>query len=789
MRYKLSEIAKIAGGRFAGADGEVRRVITDSRTVPAGDATLFVAIRTANRDGHAYISELYERGVRGFIVTEDFDTQPFTEAGFVHATDTVRALQLLAADWRGRFRGKVVGITGSYGKTVVKEWIAQLAPAGVELFRSPKSWNSQTGVALSLLSAKGTEDYIIIEAGISQGGEMDALWRMIRPTVGILTSVGGAHVENFASQAELLDEKLKLFEGCPVVIFDSAVADVGRAIRERYPTAKVIDASRAEVAPSAAEIPPQEDDFARSNAAIAATFWATEGHTPSQEALAALQPVATRLEVKDGLYNSLIINDTYNADIASLEIALGYLSRMAGGRAKTVILGEMTTRTSHKNDSYPRIATLVKDAGAERFVGIGAAMKQCATEFGAGGAYHPTVDDFLRSLTSTDLAGRAILIKGQALDRVSHALERQSHTTTMEIDLDALITNLALYRRLVGSGVGVMPMIKASGYGHGSFEIASTLQGQGVDYLAVAFADEGVALRQSGITAPIVVLNADAGSFAQMIRHRLEPEIYNFLSLSEFIATVKSHGEALYPIHIKLDTGMHRLGFGSGDIDRLNSALAADSRSVKVATVFSHLAAAEDPLEDDFTRGQIALFEDMSHRIISHLGYPVRRHIANTAGAERFPEARMDMVRIGIGLYGIGLEGARLVATLKTRIVRIAELGAGDTVGYNRRGVVARPSRIATIPIGYADGLNRALGNGRWSSLVGGVAAPTVGNICMDSCMIDITGTDAREGDEVVIFSAAAGNTVVDMAHALGTIPYEILTTVSTRVKRIYIKD
>jgi alanine racemase len=783
MRYRLSEIAKVGGGRFSGVDCEVRRVIIDSRTVPVDGATLFVAIRTVSRDGHAYIGELYERGVRGFIVGEDFDTAPFPEAGFVKTPDTVDALQQLAADWRGRFVGKVVGITGSYGKTVVKEWIAQLAPTGVELFRSPKSWNSQTGVALSVLAAKGTEDYVVIEAGISLPGEMDALWRIIRPEVGILTSVGQAHAENFASRAELLEEKLKLFKGCPEIIYNGA--DMGRVIGALFLTARLVDAS-------AAEIPQEEDDFARSNAAIAATFWAEEGYTPSQQSLAALQPVATRLEVKEGLYNSIIINDTYNADIASLEIALGYLGRMAGGRAKTVILGEMTTRTTHtthKNDSYRLLSQLLRDATIDRFVGIGSEMKACVENFGAGGAYFATVDDFLRSVTSADLAGRAVLVKGASLDRASHALERQSHTTVMEIDLDALIANLALYRRLVGSGVGIMPMIKASGYGHGSFEIANTLCGQGVDYLAVAFADEGVALRDAGITAPSVVLNADAGSFAQMIRHRLEPEIYNFISLAEFTALVKSHGETQYPIHIKLDTGMHRLGFGAGDIDRLNTALAADSRYVRVATIFSHLAAADDPAEDDFTRGQIALFDTMSSGIIDRLGYPVRRHIANTKGAERFPEARMDMVRIGIGLYGIGMEGARLVATLKTRIVRIAELETGETVGYNRRGVITRRSRIATIPIGYADGLNRALGNGRWSPLVGGIPAPTVGNICMDSCMIDITGTDAQEGDEVVIFSAVEGNTVEDMARVLGTIPYEILTTVSARVKRIYIKE
>jgi alanine racemase len=782
MRYKLSEIAQIGGGQFAGVDGEVRRVTTDSRTVAVDGETLFVAIRTANRDGHAYIGELYERGVRGFIVAEDFDTEPFSEAGFIKVADTVGALQLLAADWRGRFVGKVVGITGSYGKTVVKEWIAQLAPAGVELFRSPKSWNSQTGVALSVLKAKGSEDYIVIEAGISQPGEMDALWRMIRPTVGILTSIGNAHAENFNGRDQLVGEKLKLFEECPVVIYDSAVANVGQTLHETYPTAKLIDAS-------ATNASQDQTDFAQSNRAIATVFWTEEGYAPSPEAVAALQPIATRLEVKEGLYNSVIINDTYNADIASLEIALGYLGRVAGARPKTVVMGEINTLKGREQQTYSQIARLAKDAGVDNFVGIGATMKACAEDFGAGGAYFGTVDDYLRSVTSAQLAGRAILVKGASLERVSHALERQSHTTTMEIDLDALIANLALYRRLVGAGVGIMPMIKASGYGHGSFEIANTLCGQGVDYLAVAFADEGVALREAGITAPIVVLNADAGSFGLMIRHRLEPEIYNFTSLAEFTDLARSYGERDYPIHIKLDTGMHRLGFGAEDIDRLNKVLSADSRYVRVATVFSHLAAADDPAEDDFTRGQIALFDTMNHQITASLPYPVLRHIANTKGAERFPEARFDMVRIGIGLYGIGMSGTRLVATLKTRIVRTRELEAGETVGYNRRGVVTRPSRIATIPIGYADGLNRALGNGCWSPLVGGVPAPTVGNICMDSCMIDITGTDAAEGNEVVIFSAVEGNTVEDMARVLGTIPYEILTTISARVKRIYIKE
>ena len=428
-------------------------------------------------------------------------------------------------------------------------------------------------------------------------------------------------------------------------------------------------------------------------------------------------------------------------------------------------------------------AALVKASGVESLIEIGP---------GSGPAGH-TIDDALRSLTSTALQGRAILIKGGArlgFDRLSRALERSSHTTVMEIDLDAMIRNLQLCRQHLSPGVGIMPMIKAGGYGHGTFEVARTLDGQGVDYLAVAFADEGVALREAGITTPIVVLNADAGSFESMIRHRLEPEIYNFTSLGEFTSLLKRHGEQRYPIHIKLDTGMHRLGFRTSDLPTLKTALAAADRYARVATIFSHLAAADDPSQDNFTRGQIADFDRMSRSLADALPYPVRRHIANTQGACRFPEAGFDLVRLGIGLYGFGMEGARPVASLRTRIVHIAELPAGETVGYSRRGTLARPSRIATIPIGYADGLDRRLSNGAWSVLVGEHRAPIVGNVCMDSCMIDVTDIPGVVvGDEVTIFSARSGNTAEDMAAVLGTIPYEVLTGISDRVKRIYTKE
>jgi alanine racemase len=509
------------------------------------------------------------------------------------------------------------------------------------------------------------------------------------------------------------------------------------------------------------------DDFSSRNAALALAFWRHEGYDISDEAAANLEPVAMRLEVREGLYNSVIINDTYNSDLNSLAIALDYLNRIAGDTTKMVVM-----------PADVNAARIVKDFGVERLVEIGAGF---------------TVEDFLRSLTSSDLQGRTILIKGGAklgFDRISHALERRSHTTVMEIDLDAMTANLRLCRSRLVAGTGIMSMIKASGYGHGTFEVARTLQQQGCDYLAVAFADEGVALRESGITMPIVVLNADAGSFEGMIRHRLEPEIYNFTSLGKLTALLKRHGEQHYPVHIKLDTGMHRLGFREAEIPGLLAVLANAGRYVRVATIFSHLAAADDPAEDDFTRGQIAAFDRMSSAIAAVLPYPFRRHVAATKGAERFPEAQFDMVRVGIGLYGFGMEGTRPVASLKTRIVHIAELPAGETVGYNRRGVLTRPSRIATVPIGYADGLNRRLSNGAWRMLVAGQPAPITGNVCMDSCMIDVTDIhDVGVGDEVVIFSAAPGNTAEDMAHMLGTIPYEILTSVSSRVKRIYVKE
>ncbi len=758
MRYLLSDIATICDGRLLGPDREVTRVITDSRsfaasgTGPTDDSdALFVAIRTPHRDGAAFVGELYSRGVRAFVVRPDFDNSPYPEAGFVVVDEPITALQALAAHYRSGFTGKVVGITGSHGKTVVKEWIAQLAPSTVSLFRSPKSWNSQIGVPLSLLMARGDEDYIVIEAGISKPGEMTVLQRIIRPDIAILTAMGEAHLENFVSPEQLKAEKMQLFRDCPSAILHGD---------------------------------PKIDDFIKRNTALAVSFWQQEGYDVPQAIIETLEPVAMRLEVKEGLHNSVIINDTYNSDLNSLAIALDYLNRIAAGRPRMVIMPENADATK-----------LIKSSGIEYYVSIGPNF---------------TVDDFLRDLRPAELEGRVILIKGGArlhFDRLSHTLERRSHTTVLEVDLDAILHNLRLCRSRLSPGIGVMPMIKAGAYGHGALEIARTLQAQGADYLAVAFADEGVALREAGITVPIVVLNADEGSFEAMIRHRLEPEIYNFVSLNEFTSLLKRHGEHHYPIHLKLDTGMHRLGFRSEHrqrdsqdsitpvTSRLVAELAAVERWARVATIFSHLAVSDDPSQDEFTRRQIADFDRFSSTIATSLPYPVRRHIANTAAIERFPEAQFDLVRLGLGLYGFGMDGAKPAATLKTRIVNITHLESGETVGYGRCGVLTRPSIVATIPMGYADGLDRHLSLGKWSVLVKSATgellpAPIVGKVCMDSSMIDITDIEnVMEGDEVIIFSSLPSNTIADMATVLDTIPYEVMTSISSRVKRIYTKE
>ncbi|MDE5708882.1 MAG: alanine racemase [Alistipes sp.] len=789
MEYKLSQIAAICGGRLRGSDPEVRSVVTDSRSLSCemGLSPMFVALRGANHDSHRFVMQMYERGVRAFLVEHDVELP--AECGRVVVENAIGALQSLAAYHRAQFRGTVVGITGSNGKTVIKEWIAEELPAGMKFYRSPKSYNSQLGVPLSVLMLEGDEELAIFEAGISEPGEMERLERIIRPDVVVFTSIGDAHQEHFLNLEQKCDEKMILARSASKIIYHSYYEPLGSMVAARYADRKPVDAATFPEVPEAVI----GNAASRRNAQIVEAFCAAMGY--GAPTFSAAPHVAMRLEVKDGINDSILINDAYNLDLNSLALALDYLHTVALGRRQTLVLSDIAQSGLEDAELYGRVAGMVARAGVDRLVGIGPKLKRHAALFGCEKNFYASVDECIDRLERDAVAGRAVLLKGAReyrFEKLAHALARQSHTTVLEVDLDAMIRNLNYFRSKLRFGTRLVAMVKAGSYGTGDFEVAQLLQHQGVDYLAVAFADEGVLLRERGITMPIVVLNADADSFDLMIVNRLEPEIYSLHSLRAFATAAAHAGERHYPIHVKLDTGMHRLGFMEEELAELGDELAT-LPEVKVATIFSHLNCADMPEEDAYTREQIARYDRMSSALAGRLGYPVIRHTANSAAIARFPEAQFDMCRLGVGLYGIGWEHnpeLRPVSRLKTRIVQIKRLPAGDAVGYGRAGKLERATVTATIPVGYADGLDRHLGCGRWSVLVAGREAPIVGRICMDSCMIDITEIDGVcEGDEAVIFSPEPGNDLESMARVLGTIPYEIMTSVSARVKRIYLKE
>ncbi len=782
MRYLLSDIAKIVGGRLVGCDLEVASVATDSRSYALTPDTLFVAMRGVNHDAHDHLSEVEERGVKAFVVEHDIALSE--GCGVVVVENSLSALQTLAKYNRKQFDGKVVAITGSNGKTTVKEWIAQCAPSEIKIFRSPRSYNSQLGVALSLLMLDNSYDVAIIEAGISQRGEMERLRAMIEPDMVIFTSIGDAHAQGFASLEEKISEKLLLAQNAPNIIYHSAYSELANSILTTYHDRNLTDAASAKTLH-------RGNDASQRNAQLVATFFAKMGC--AEPDFSQLQPVAMRLEVKQGIENSIIIDDSYSADLTSLSIALDNLRSVAAQRKTMLILSDIL---QSDEGVCKKIAHIVSQANIDHFVGIGKGLAEHQSLFAPNSTFFASVEEALANISKLDIANHAILIKGNRasrMERISHRLEQHSHTTVLEVDLQAMARNINFFRSKIGTSTRLVAMVKASGYGAGETEVAQMLQKQGVAYLAVAFADEGVALREGGITMPIVVLNADDASFDTMITHSLEPEIYSFRSLSSFVQAVERAGERNYPIHLKIDSGMHRLGFAESDVAQLNNELARTSQSVRVASIFTHLCVADDSAQDDFSKEQISKFDRISSAIMASLSYRPLRHAAASEAMLRFVEARFDMCRLGIGLYGFSTtagEELEPVSTLRTRIVQIRTLDEGDTIGYGRNGKITKESRIATIPVGYADGLNRHLGNGAWEMIVGGKRAKTIGNICMDSCMIDITDIEGiEEGDEVTIFSAERGNTAADMASVLGTIPYEILTSVAKRVKRIYINE
>ena len=820
VNYSLNKIAKITGGRQEGrTDFNIHQLLIDSRSAAVSSSSLFFAIKGRQHDGHIYVDELYQRGIRAFVVSEmqeHFKT--YAGAGFILVPDTLAALQELTQFHREQYSCPVIAISGSNGKTIVKEWLYHCLSDNFSITRSPKSYNSQVGVPLSLWLMDENTGMGIFEAGISLPGEMVRLQQMIKPDIGIFTNIGEAHQESFQNTEQKIAEKLKLYYGCRTLIFCHDHQLIRNAIEQTPELAGVklfswSIADKADV--QIANISKQADkttfkalykddvldisipftDNASVENALHCLALMLLLETDKRTILAKmddLPPVAMRLELKSAINGCTLINDSYNSDYNSLSIALDVLNRQFQHKQKTLILSDILQSGKRHDELYSLLATLVKEKGVTRIIGIGSNISENSRLFTIPGKFYETTTAFTGSFNPEEFIDEAILLKGSRqfeFEKIAALLEQKKHTTRIEININALVHNLNYFRSLLRPGTKTMVMVKALSYGSGRHEIAGILQFQRVDYLGVAIADEGVSLRQTGIKLPIMVMNPEAESFDIMIQQRLEPEIYSFGIMEIFHKAVIRNQEINYPVHIKLDTGMHRMGFLANETERLCQELNR-MKNIRVCSVFSHLAGSDEEKFDDFSGSQIALFRQVSDRIIQTLGYPVIRHILNTAGIERFPEAQFDMVRLGIGLYGISsVDQGKLrnVSTLKSTILQIKPVEPGETVGYSRKGKPGKPALIAIVPVGYADGLNRRLSDGKGVFLVKGKPAPIVGNICMDMTMIDITGIGAKEGDEVVIFGE--GNPITSLARQLDTIPYEVLTGVSERVKRIYFQE
>lgn len=818
LNYTVSEISEILNSKLIGkTDRIIKSVSIDSRSAAGSENVLFFALVGQHHDGHNYISELYNHhNIRVFVIssTEDFLKQ-FPEASFILVPDTLKALQTLASFHRKKFSYPVVGITGSNGKTIVKEWLSQMLSADFRVVRSPRSFNSQVGVPLSVLQMDESYQIGIFEAGISLSNEMDKLASIISPDYGIITNIGLAHQENFENLKQKAIEKIKLFKNTKQLIYckdhqliDSIIQEQGKVNTFTWGKSNNSDVRITSVSINKGNTTihlnykgidssfsiPFTDSASLENAMHCCCFMLTIGVRPENISarMERLTPVAMRLELKEGINSCTLINDSYNSDIGSLSIALDFLLQQKQHPQRILILSDILQSGQSPKALYTGVARLITEKHVDKLIGIGNDISQFEYLFNIDKEFYPSTSNFLNSFSRRQISNTAILLKGSRtfhFERISAVLERKAHRTIMEINLNALVHNLNYFRGLLKPEVKVMVLVKAFSYGSGSFEIANLLQFHRVDYLGVAFADEGVALREAGITLPIIVLNPSFGTYELMIEYNLEPEIFNFSGLDEFVRILDRSGIESYPVHLKIDSGMHRLGFTSSEVYELITKLKKHS-NIRVQSIFSHLAASEDNGHDNFTQDQIDTFKKNSEKISQSIGYSPIKHILNSAGIERFPQAQFNMVRLGIGLYGVSsVNQGKLqnVSTLKTHVIQVKHLEPGDTVGYNRKGIITRPSTIVTIPIGYADGLDRKLSNGNGQFLLNGKLVPTIGNVSMDTCMLDATGINVSEGDEVVIFGKQP--TIFDIAKTIDTIPYEVLTSISRRVKRIYFQE
>jgi alanine racemase len=818
----LSELTRIIDGQLFESAGNnqfsISKVVTDSRTFFKSNTPVFIALLGPTNNGHKYIPQLQEKGMKIFVVSNKGAVNK--NATFILVDDTKKALQKLAAHNRSLFYFPVIGITGSNGKTIIKEWLYDLLSAEYKIVRSPKSYNSQIGVPLSVLLMNNENNLGIFEAGISEPGEMQNLERIISPTIGILTNIGDAHQESFSSTTQKLNEKLLLFENCESLVFrtDSdliakqanefckkhSIQKINWTLENRNACIRFSTAIKSRTTVLKASVNDQKMEFeipftdasAIENACHCFACLVALRKNPNTFAakFEQLQPVAMRLEIKQGINNCVLINDYYNSDLNSLTIALSVLKQQAAQEhlQKQVILSDIQQTGLEKNILYKKVNKLLLEWGIDKVTGVGPDITANKNEFTIAADFYHSRPDFEQRFKRSEFNSSVILIKGARqfeFEKISGLLQQKAHQTVLEINLNALINNLTAFRNLLQPTTKIMVMVKAFSYGSGDVEIARLLQYQNVDYLAVAVADEGVQLRNAGISLPIVVMNPEQDSYQNIIDYQLQPNIYSLGLLQSFTNAVSENGLQNYPIHLKIDTGMNRLGLKTDDEIREIIAFLKASNRLKIQSVFSHLVGSDDPALDAFTRSQFARFEECVALITKSFDYKIECHILNSAGIERFANKQFDMVRLGIGLYGISQTGMALenIGTLKSTISQLKEVSADETIGYNRKGKVNAKSKIAIVPVGYADGLDRKLGNKNGSAFVNGKLVPIIGNICMDMLMLDVTGVETKPGDVAEFFGPHIS--ITKLAEQVGTIPYEILTGISQRVKRIYVQE
>ena len=826
ISYSFTEIFNITGGQLVDPDHAERKSVRflsfDSRTILSGKETLFFALKSERDDGHRFIDDAISREVSMFVV-EVLPVPTPANASFIVVPSSLDALQKLAAFHRRRFSYPVVAITGSNGKTIVKEWLGELLSPDFKIIRSPRSYNSQIGNPLSVWLMEDRFNLAIFEAGISKPGEMEKLQAILQPDHGIFTHLGKAHLENFGSVEELIDEKLKLFINCRLIIyckdFELLSQAIDRAIFNNSPgffSWSSVDPSadlritRRIKSESSTQIEaeykwerisisiPFTDDASIENAIHCWAYLLATAFIPEniQDRFLKITPIAMRLELKKGINGCTIINDSYNSDTASLVNALDFIGQQSDNRKKrcTVIISDILQSGENPELLYLEIADYIQMRHIDRIIGIGKEISRFSELFAIPDKrFFLSSDEFLLHFRETDFNQEIILLKGARqfrFDKISSLLQEKAHQTVMEIDLDAMVHNLNYYRSRLSPATKIMAMVKAFSYGTGSIEIAKVLQYRKIDFLAVAIADEGIELRNNGIEVPIVVMNPEEHSFDAMIENRLEPNIYRYKLLEQFDEALRRNAVNNFPVHLKVDTGMKRLGFDNPEeLKKVTSYIRA-RETMYIRSVFSHLAVSDDPANDQFTNLQFNSFREYCDIVTESFNYKILRHILNSSGIERFPEMELEMVRLGIGLYGASPNvphELQNVATLKTTISQVRTVEPGETIGYGRKGIAQQAMTIAILPIGYADGLNRRLSNGVGKVLISGVKVPIVGTICMDMCMVDITGVNASEGDRAIIFGEDLP--VNEVASTLGTISYEILTSIGQRVKRVYFKE